>query len=213
MGDVNLRPLTPEGVVAEIVERIDGLTDHDDPRVLRVLVDGAPAAGGGALADGLVEPLRARGRDALRVHAGAFLRSASVRLEHGHQDVQAFSEDWLDEDALRREVLHPLDLNGSRRWLPSLRDPVTDRATRETYRTAPDRAVLLLDGWLLLGRGLPAELTVHLSMGRATLLRRTPEAERWTLPAFAAYAEQVRPEESAELVVRVDDPKRPAILT
>ena len=138
--------------------------------------------------------------------------AASVRLEHGHQDVQAFTEEWLDEDALRREVLDPLGPDGSRRWLPSLRDPVSDRATRETYRTAPDRAVLLLDGWLLLGRHLPADLTVHLSMGSAALLRRTPPDEQWTLPAFAAYAERVRPEELADVVVRVDDPRRPALL-
>ena len=77
---------------------------------------------------------------------------------------------------------------------------------------APDRAVLLLDGWLLLGRGLPVELTVHLSLGQGALQRRTPTAERWTLPAFAAYAQHVRPEELADVVVRNDDPKRPALL-
>ena len=209
---MNVRSLTPEGVVVEIADRIDALTDHDDPRVLRVVIDGASAAGGAALADELVEPLRARGRDGLRVHATSFLRGASVRLEHGHQDVQAFAEEWLDEEALRREVLDPLGPDGSRRWLPSLRDPMSDRATRETYRTAPDRAVLLLDGWLLLGRHLPSDLTVHLSLGSAALRRRTPADEQWTLPAFAAYAEHVRPEELADLVVRVDDPKRPALL-
>ena len=35
-------------------------------------------------------------------------------------------------DALRREVLDAMGADGSRRWLPSLRDPVSDRATRET---------------------------------------------------------------------------------
>jgi hypothetical protein len=212
MSLVTPRPVTPEGLVAELAERIDALTDHDDPRVLRVVVDGAPAAGGAALADQLVAPLRRRGRDVLRVHAAAFLRGASVRLEHGHEDVQAFADDWLDEDALRREVLDPLGPDGHRQWLPSLRDPVSDRATREAYRTALDRSVLLLDGWLLLGRGLSADLTVHLSMGPAALHRRTPEEARWTLAAFAGYAERVRPEELADLVVRVVDPRRPALL-
>jgi hypothetical protein len=209
---VVVRSLTPEGLVAELAERIDGLTDHDDPRVLRVLIDGAPAAGGVAVADALVAPLRERGRDGLRVQAASFLRAASVRLEHGRNDVQAFAEGWLDVGALRREVLDPLGPGGNRRWLSSLRDPVSDRATRETYRTAPDRAVLLLDGWLLLGRGFPGELTVHLSLGQGALERRTPAEERWTLPAFAAYAQHVRPEELADVVVRTDDPKRPALL-
>src|SRR3954451_24050920 len=210
---LNLRSLTPERVVVEIADRIDALTQHDDPRVLRVVIDGAPVAGGAAMADALVEPLRARGRDGLRVGAATFLRSASVRLEHGHEDVQAFTEDWLDEDALRREVLEPLGPDGSRRWLPSLRDPVTDRATREPYRTAPDRAVLLLDGWLLLGRDLGADLSVLLRLGPAALRRRTPSEEHWTLPAFESYAAVIRPEEVADLVVALDDPAHPALLS
>ena len=43
---MNLRPMTPDGVIVELLaERIDTLTGYDDPRVLRVLIDGASAAG------------------------------------------------------------------------------------------------------------------------------------------------------------------------
>jgi hypothetical protein len=206
------RPLSPDAVVAEVVERIDALTSPGDPRVLRVLVDGAPAAGGGDLADALAEPLRAVGRACLRVSASTYLRAASLRLEYGHEDVQAFAEDWLDVDALRREVLEPLGPAGSGRWLPSLRDPITDRATRAPYQQAPPRSVLVLDGPLLLGRDLPGDLTVHLSLSPAALRRRTPDEEVWTLPAYALYAEHVRPEATADVVVRVDDPRHPALL-
>jgi hypothetical protein len=206
------RPLTPDAVVAEVSARIDGLSPREDPRVLRVLVDGAPAAGGEALGDALIEPLRALGRMSLRVSASTYLRAASLRLEHGHEDVHAFAEDWVDVQALRREVLDPLAVGGSGRWLPSLRDPVTDRATRATYEQAPARSVLIVDGSLLLGRGLPAELTVHLSLGETALRRRTPEAELWTLPAYVQYAERVRPQDLADVVVRVDDPRHPALL-
>jgi hypothetical protein len=207
------RPLTPEAVVAEVASRIDGLSDREDERVLRVLVDGAPAAGGAVLADALVEPLRVRGRACLRVSGSTYLRAASLRLEHGREDVQAFAEDWLDVDALRREALDPLGPGGSGRWLPSLRDPDTDRATRATYQLAAPRSVLVVDGSLLLGRGLPAELTVHLSLSGGALKRRTPDAEQWTLPAYANYAERVRPQDLADVVVRVDDPRHPALLT
>lgn len=203
------RPLTPDGVVAEIVARIEAVSS---PPVVRVLVDGAPAAEGAALADSLVGPLRSLGRAALRVSAWTYLRAASLRLEHGREDVQAFLEDWLDVEGLRREVLDPLGPGGSGRWLPSLRDQATDRATRATYEQAPPRSVLLVDGALLLGRGLPAELTIHLSVGAAALRRRTPVDERWTLPAYAAYAERVHSEQVADVVVRIDDPRHPALI-
>jgi len=179
---------------------------------VRVALDGAPAAGGGALADALVDPLRLAGRTALRVHAGDFLRPASVRLEPGRHDPDAYYDGWLDTAALRREVLDPLRPGGTRRYLPSLRDPVRDRATRAGYRDAPPAAVLLLDGDLLLGRGLPFDVTVHLRLSPAALARRTAESARWTLPAYERYEREVDPQSVADVVVRLDDPRHPALV-
>jgi hypothetical protein len=65
---------------------------------------------------------------------------------------------------------------------------------------------------LLLGAGLPFELTVHLQMSAAALLRRTDPADRWTLPAYARYAEEVAPAAFADVVVRMDDPRHPAVV-
>jgi hypothetical protein len=178
---------------------------------LRVLLDGPPPTAPGALADALVDPLRLRGHPALRVDSSWFLRPASVRLERGRTDPQAFYDDRLDLAALRREVLEPLGPGGTGRWLPTLRDPDTDRATRAGYRDAPPAAVLLLDGVLLLGRGLPAELTVHLRLSAGALERRTLDSDRWTLPAYDRYRDQVDPERVADVVVRADDPRHPAL--
>ena len=73
--------------------------------------------------------------------------------------------------------------------------------------------MLLLSGALLLGTGLPLDLVVHLEMSAAALARRTPSEEHWTLPAYERYADEVNPALFADLVVRVDDPRRPAIVT
>lgn len=70
--------------------------------------------------------------------------------------------------------------------------------------------MLLLDGPLLLGQGLPFDLTVHLALTPAALRRRTDPAEHWTLPAFDRYAREALPEESADVLVRADDPRHPA---
>jgi len=149
--------------------------------------------------------LAAAGRPALRVSAGEFLRPAGERLQHGREDAEAFRAGWLDEGALRREVL---EADGT--WLPALWDAGRDRSARRPRLPVPARAVLLVDGLFLLGRGLPAELTVHLALSAGALARRGTPA--WQLPAFSAYDLGVRPGEVCDVLVRAEDPRRPALL-
>ncbi|MFJ9697707.1 uridine kinase [Kitasatospora sp. NPDC101183] len=208
---MQVRPISPDRLTELLAERVAALPGAGTRR-LRVAVDGPDAARPGELADALVEPLRLRGLPALRVPASGFLRPASVRLAYGRRDADAFHDLWLDDGALLREVLDPLEPGGTGRVLPSLRDPATDRSTRAPYVQLPPGGVLLLDGPMLLGRWLPLELSVHLSLSPAALERRTPPEERWTLPAFARYEEETTPAEAADLTVRMDDPRHPALV-
>ncbi|QLQ35557.1 uridine kinase [Micromonospora robiginosa] len=204
-----VRPISPDRLVAELAAR---LTRTEAPGRLRVAVDGPPAAAPGALAAALVDPLRAAGRPALHVRADDFLRPASVRLEQGRTNPDAYYEGWLDEPGLRREVLDPAGPHGSGRLLPSLWDAGADRASRAAYRDLPPGGVVLVSGALLLGGVLPFDLTVHLVLSPAALERRTDAAWRWTLPAFARYADEVDPASFADVVVRADDPRHPALV-
>jgi hypothetical protein len=206
---VRVRPITPELLVDELADRLAGQRPTDR---LRVAVDGPDAAGPDRLAMALIDPLRVRGRPAVSVRAGDFLRPASLRYEYGRTNPEAFYTGWLDEAALRREVLDPVGPGGDGRILPSLWDPETDRATRAAYLPVSPGGVVLVSGPLLLGGGLPFDLTVHLVLSAAALARRTPETDAWTLPAFARYASEVRPETFADVVVRADDPRRPAVV-
>jgi hypothetical protein len=206
---VRVRPISPPALVEELADLIAAA--HPSGRV-RVAVDGAPVARPDELADALVAPLRLRGREVLRVSAADFLRPASLRLEHGRTDPDAFYTDWLDRSGLVREVLGPLEPGRSGRVLPTLWDSATDRATRAPYVTVPPGAVLLLDGGLLLGRGLPFDLAVHLWLSPGALRRRTPAEQRWTLPAYARYEHEAAPARAADVVVRADDPRHPALV-
>jgi hypothetical protein len=206
---MRVEPVSPEALVDHVAAV---LTGGGRGARLRVLVDGPPPTRPGELADALVDPLRRAGRPAVRVRARDFLRPASVRLEHGREDELALYDDWIDLGALDREVLGPLGPQGSGEYLPSLWDPERDRSTRARRVPAGDGAVLLLDGGLLAGRGLDVDVTVHLALRPATLERRTPEAERWTLPAYARHARECAPEQTADVVVRVDDPRHPALV-
>src|SRR5690606_7760286 len=179
---------------------------------VRVAIDGAPPTEPGRLAAALVDPVRVLGRDVLHVSAADFLRPASLRFERGRRDPEAFYEDWIDANAIAREVLDPLDPGGTGRVLPTLWDTERDRATRAGYVTLRPGGVVIIDGTLLLGRWLPFDLTVHLALTPAARERRLPPDERWTLPAFERYDDEVDPEVTADVVVRWNNPDRPTVL-
>ena len=167
-----------------------------------MLLDGV---GSRELADSVVDGLTAAGRAPVRVSAGDFLRPAGERFEHGREDLQDLRERWLDRAALRREVLE-----SGAQYLPALWDAARDRSARAAVRPLPPAAVVLVDGRFLLGAGLPAELAVHVALSPAALRRRgVPD---WQLEAFAAYDREVRPGEACDVLVRAEDPLRPAVL-
>jgi hypothetical protein len=204
---VRIRPISPEALVEELATRIAGHPDW-----VRVAVDGAEAARPEQLADGLVAPLRALGRETVRVRSRDHLRPASLRFERGREDPDSFYEDWLDVPGLAREVLVPLDPGGSGRIRAVRFDARTDRASRAGFQAVAPGTVLVLSGALLFGHGLPLELTVHCELSPGALARRTPPELAWTLPAYRRYAQEVDPAAWADVVVRCDDPLHPAVV-
>ncbi|MEU3944868.1 uridine kinase [Streptomyces sp. NPDC029526] len=207
---MRLEAITWDRLRDHLADRLLDLRPADDSPWPRVALDGAPAARPGELAADIAEALRLRGRPSLVVATEGFLRPASVRLEHGRQDVDSYYDGWYDTGALWREVFGPLDPGGSGRVLPDLRDPVTDRATRSPAVSLPPGGILLLHGPFLLRHWFPFDLSVHLQLSPGALRRRTPEAEHWTIPAFERYAREADPADTADVLVRADDPRRPA---
>ncbi|ALG12828.1 hypothetical protein [Kibdelosporangium phytohabitans] len=177
------------------------------PGQVRVAIDGAAAARPGEFADALVDPLRVLGRPVVRVRAQDFLRPASLRFEQGRTDEESRYTSWLDEGALRREVL------AGDKVLPSLWNARTDRATRAGYVPLSPQGVVVIDGELLLGRGLPFDLTVSLWLSAGALSRRTDPGDVWSLPVFTRYDTEVDPLTTADVAVRFDDPNHPAMRT
>lgn len=202
---MRFRPVSPPALVDEVSALV-----ADRPDITRVIIDGAPPTRPDVLADDLGERLRLLGRPVLRIAAADFRRAASLRFERGRTDPDSRYDDWLDAGALRREVLDPMGPGGSRRVLPRLWNAETDRAARADYVDLA--GVVLIDGELLLGRGLPHDYSVHLWLSAPALARKLPESEHWALPAFARYDAEVRPLYIADTGVRADDPLRLAVL-
>src|SRR5690349_1607264 len=161
---MQVRPVSFPLLVDDLVER---LASRESDSRIRVAVDGADAADPGRLADALVDPLRVRGRSAVRIDTRDFLRPASLRLEFGRANPDSFYAGWFDEAGLIREVLGPAAPDGSGRIVTRLWDAASDRAAREPYRTLAANAIVLVSGPLLLGAGLPFDFTVHLELSAA----------------------------------------------
>jgi hypothetical protein len=206
---VPIRPLTRKLIVARVV---DGVRDRSPNRRLRLAVDGAAGLDPGGWAGAIVDTMRAGGRFAMHVSVHDFLLPASQRFEFGHDSPDAFYEGWRDENGLRREVLDPAAPDGSGEVLPALWRTDIDRSARAEYVTVPVDGVVLVSGEFLLGGGLPFEYAMHLTCSSAALARRTSPDDAWTLPAYQRYAAEVAPETFADLVVRLEDPRRPAIV-
>jgi hypothetical protein len=202
-------PLTPGGLAELVAQRVAAVrVGHP----VRVAVDGPPWSGLD-LAALAVDALERWSRPALIVRVTDYLRPASLRWERGRDDPDAFYDDWVDVAGLRREVLEPCGPGMSHRVLPALWDAARDRATRADYRQLPPDGVVVVDGWFLLRDELPFDLTVHVALTAAARTRRVPAADAAReLPAYERYDAQVRPVDRADIVVRADDPRRPAVI-
>jgi len=206
---VRFAPVSPSRLVTALTELL--LARHPLTHPLRVALDGPRCANLGELATSLGEALHEAGRPVGLVDAGMFYRDASVRLEYGKTDVDSFYSGWIDVGSLQREVLNPVGPAGSGRYLLSLRDPVTNRATRTEPILLAHNGILILTGELLLGVGLPFDLTIHAAVSRQARRRLTEPQLAWTLPAFDRYDLNVQPASAADVVLRYDDPRHPAM--
>lgn len=196
-------PTTPGALADLLTDRLRTLDGH---RV--VGVDGADAAGPLDFARRAAGRVHADGRPAEVVSIHDFVRPASLRMEFGRDEI-SYRTGWFDYAALQREVLDPIHRDGT--WLPALWDESTDRSARVRTRTALPGTVLFVAGPMLLGRGLPFDLTVRLDLTPATLTRGTPGEEAWTIPALLAHDRSHT--ESPAYFIRWDHPTRPALRT
>jgi hypothetical protein len=201
--------ITPQALAEQLIELL--ARRHDGTHPLRVALDAPGWVELQPLAEQLRTGLQALGHPVGAVRARDFYRDASLRFEHGKTDVDSFYAGWLDLAALQREVLSPLAASEGAWYLPTLRDEATNRATRAHPAPLPAQGLVLVCGELLLGAGLSFDVVVHFALSRAARKRLVPEDRRWTLPAFDRYDIDVDPVDLADVVIRYDDSKHPAV--
>ncbi|MEW1865120.1 hypothetical protein AB0399_32880 [Streptomyces sp. NPDC088194] len=229
-------PAPPGAARLAVLERLlDRITADRRDHPVRVAVDGATASGKTTLATELAERLIARGRPAVRASADLFKVPPELRRPAVERpDLQ---REWpirrvYDTGALRGQLLAPLGPGGDRRYRTATYDGWTRRSLLDRpLLTAPDSAVLLVDGAFLREPELEdlwdfwvhvevdTEVAVERFVVRDALWTADPEPgamrERYRAryqPDETAYARQVRPLERADAVVRNSDPAHPDLV-
>jgi hypothetical protein len=205
---MRVRPISVSALIGEITESL-----LDRPGRVRVAVDGAEALKPQDIAESLAMALREHGRYAIHISTDDFLLPASQRYEFGRTSPESFYQGWRDERGIQREVLDSAGPGGTGRVLPALWRADIDRSARAEYVTIPDDGIVIISGQFLLGGVLAFELAVHLEGSAAALARRTATDRTWTLPAYAQYADEVAPATFADVVVRMEDPRHPAVVS
>jgi hypothetical protein len=210
-------PVSPETLARRLAELI--IAAHPGHHPARVALDRPRCADLDLVVSLCSAELESRSHPVAVIDATSFYRDASLRLEYGRHDLESFYSGWLDASSLQREVLGPLGPGGDGGYLPSLRDPQTNRSTRADRVTLGPRGVLLVLGELLLGPrfelgALGFDLSVHVAVSRQARRRRFAEDYpdwSWTLPAFDRYDLDVDPSKICDVLVRYDDPRHPAL--
>ena len=199
-------PIFPDLLVESIVDSCPAGTRST------VLVDGADAANPVDFATRTAEHARTRGRPAAVVDLHDYVRPASIRFEYSRTDELSYRTLWFDYDALVREVIAPLRPGGTGHFLPRLWDEATDRSARARSASSAANQIVLISGPMLLGRGLNADVTVHLHLSESALRRRTDPVDLWTCAPLLQYYDSLDDAaERPDFLVRWDHPDRPAL--
>lgn len=212
---VRFTPLSPDALVHELATWIDRRSEvhrvHDAGGKSGWVFgfDGAAEIGTHTLTDEVAEALRARGRPVIRATTDRWWRASALRLELGRQDVDMLLTGWVDDAALRRELIAPV-LAGGRPYITELRNPETDRSVRQVAVDAPAGAVLLVDGPFLLAADLPMDGMVLVQVGAGALRRAMGDEKAWWVTAFGRYEQDYRPADKADVLVAYDHPTAPA---
>jgi uridine kinase len=186
---------------------------------VRVGIDGFCASGKTTVANALAARMERTGRQIIRASTDDFQNPPDIRWQLGSLSPEGFARFQIDFSALKRLLLDPLGLGGSRRFRTACYDVHSSRPTLSDERTAAPSAVLLLDGLFLHSPHLAGcfDLTVFLAVDFQTCLSRAlarnqecisnlSELEQLYrqkyLPGFELYRQECRPEQHASFVLR-----------
>ncbi|WP_284977599.1 uridine kinase [Arthrobacter sp. fls2-241-R2A-200] len=112
-----------------------------------VAVDGVDGSGKTTFTKRLAA--RVQGRAVVTIHVDDFLNLREVRHRRGRTSPEGFWLDTYNYAALTSEVLVPLGKGGDGRYRPSITDARRNLTINSEIRTAPNDALVLVEGMFL----------------------------------------------------------------
>ena len=210
---------------SRLLEQLALLVPSPRPvRCVRVAVDGVDGVGKTTFAAELADAVLATGRPVVQVSVDGFHHDRATRHRRGRRSPEGFWLDSYDYAALRDDVLVPFAPGGSRRYRSAVHDVGTDETLDLPWLTAPEGAVLLVDGLFLHRDELLHEwdLTLFLDAPFSTTVARMagrdgshpdpahPSQARY-VQGQRLYFEACRPQQRAHVVIDNTDLARPRI--
>jgi len=198
------------------------------PHPVRVGIDGLSASGKTVFADELAGVLKEKGKKVVRAGLDGFHNPPEIRHRQGPMSVEGYVEDSFDYAAVRENLLQPLGPGGDRRYAPEIFDHRKGEAKTVEFKEAPEDAILLFEGVMLLRKELVeffdfrilVMCSVEVILERAkvrdlahfgdmeTLLEKY---EKRFVPGQKKYLAENQPAQVADLIFFNDDPEFPTL--
>jgi uridine kinase len=204
-------------IATQLPESVDGAC-------VLVGVDGPDGSGKTIFADELASVVGAHDRPVLRISLDDFHNPREIRHRRGRDSPVGF---WLDSYNYPRfiaDVLDPLSPTGDRRYRPIAHNLQTDAVLDPPWRSAPERAVVIIDGLFLHRDGLAdrwafsifLDVAFHVAVARMAARDGTvpdpdhPSMRRY-VDAQRIYFSECSPKARATVVVDNADVTEPAL--
>jgi uridine kinase len=111
-----------------------------------VAVDGTQAADTVHFGDDLADAIRAKSHAAFRASMGDFSRPRAEREARGANSAEGGYRDTFDYSVLARVLIEPFKMGGSAAFVTAAFDVARDTQVEPKWVTAPDDAILIVDG-------------------------------------------------------------------
>jgi uridine kinase len=193
--------------------------------IVRLAVDGVSGAGKTSFADELAIVLQGVGRTVIRASADDFHYPKAKRYRLGRDSPDGHYLESYDYDTLKRELLDPLGVGGSRRYRTEVFDCASEWPVTSPQYFAPNGAILIFDGLFLhrdelrdywdvsIFLDVPFEIaTQRCALRDGSIADYRHPSNRRYIQGETRYLQECRPQDRASIVIDNSDFSRPVRL-